>query len=784
MKVQHVKSQYLNMLRMFKDGAFWPATIFVLASFVVASYSSAFSATADIPLPTPHPKHSERRDFATTGPGSDQFLRLAVNQTAQKPPLPTRRPKDIGKIANRAQKVVTATSAEEIAHNAKFDRLLTPLLNLEPSKEDRSNIRSAIQALKKGEPEKGLALRAKISDSAGRKLVDWYRLRSGYGTAKEHRTWLDTNPAFPNRWLISQRMEEALFTVGGPSATIKSFFKDQKPETGVGYGALASAYLFEGNKDKARQLAAYTWRELALPATLETGFLKRFGPLLTIADHKYRIDRLMLDAPRWRKQKNAKAKEIKRLIPLLPKSEQVKAYARLSVFLERKNAAGQMAKLAKDKTTDWGRLFHEVQVLRRQKKLATAAKIIKRVPLEDKTKIVNPDAWWKERRKHAYLALDQGNPKRAYEIVKVAGDLGENPLKQQAFTAGWIALRYLKDTKAGIRHMKIMKSHADGPLSRAKSAYWLGRAYEQAGNNDAAMAEYREAAKGVDTFHGQMALLKLNPKNRAIEITAPREPTADQLKQFLNNEAVRAAVIAHRAGIGRYVTRPFFAHLRKVMKSEAEVALIIHLTRALGDTQMSIRMAKGAIGSGHNVLYYSYPLHAFPPYTPLRKPPETAFLLSIARQETEFEANTVSGAGARGILQVMPITARHVCRDYRITCNIPRLLTDESYNTKIASAYIADRMGEFGGAYVLGLSGYNAGPGRTRQWIRKFGDPRNPNMDPIDWIERIPLQETRRYVTKVLSSIQVYRGRLGEKSPRRLDLDLERARRAKVSTSQ
>jgi soluble lytic murein transglycosylase len=177
-----------------------------------------------------------------------------------------------------------------------------------------------------------------------------------------------------------------------------------------------------------------------------------------------------------------------------------------------------------------------------------------------------------------------------------------------------------------------------------------------------------------------------------------------------------------------------------------------------------------------NLIYYAYPLHAFPEYKPLRKPPEDAFLLSVARQESEFNTQTVSRAGARGILQVMPITARHVCRDYNLRCDIKRLLTDESYNTMISSAYIADRMAEFRGSYVLGLAGYNAGPGRARQWIRQYGDPRDNRIDVVDWIERIPFWETRKYVAKVLSNIQMYRARLGEKTPLRLEQDMLRAK--------
>lgn len=152
-------------------------------------------------------------------------------------------------------------------------------------------------------------------------------------------------------------------------------------------------------------------------------------------------------------------------------------------------------------------------------------------------------------------------------------------------------------------------------------------------------------------------------------------------------------------------------------------------------------------------------------------------LLSVGRQETEFNTQIVSGAGARGLLQVMPITARHVCRDYKVSCSVPKLMSDAAYNVKLASAYIADRTDEFRGSYILTLTGYNAGPGRTREWLGKLGDPRG-GVDPIDWINAIPFEETRLYVQKVLSNLQVYRSLLGERDPLRLDLDLKRVRPA------
>jgi soluble lytic murein transglycosylase len=203
--------------------------------------------------------------------------------------------------------------------------------------------------------------------------------------------------------------------------------------------------------------------------------------------------------------------------------------------------------------------------------------------------------------------------------------------------------------------------------------------------------------------------------------------------------------------------------------------MVAHLAEALGDTQTAVRIGKGAIARGMNLVYYAYPIHSLPAYTPLRKPPEPAFILGIARQESEFNSVTLSGAGARGILQVMPVTAKHVCRDYKLKCDIFRLMKDPAYNTMLGSAYISDRMDEFTGSYVLTLAGYNAGPGRAREWIKEFGDPRDGKVDPIDWIHRIPFEETREYVQKVLSNIQVYRARLGDQATAlRLNADLKR----------
>jgi soluble lytic murein transglycosylase len=670
-------------------------------------------------------------------------------------------------------------SKAESDYMARLDKALAPLRTYALSADDAQRLREAVKALSgaKVDVDQANALKRRIADPVAQKLIDWYRLRKGFGEPAEYRAFLEDNPAWGDRSTLTQKLEEALFTQGGSSGAIKSYFSGRPPQNGVGLAALASAHLAEGNTDEARRLAAKAWRETILPAGLEPGFLARFGALLTDADHKWRLDRLLIEDIRWDGEKQQRAAIVRRVIPLLPAAEQKKANARLAVFLGSNGARKAIEALPAERVPDWGLVFHRIQALRRSGKPEEAAKILLGAPTEEAL-VVAPDEWWIERRANAYEALKRGNAKLAYALVREAGPLSVNPLKDQAFMAGWLALRYLKDPKAALRHFQAMNKAADGPLSRAKARYWLGRTEEVLGNKTAADEYYRQALADPDTFHALLARQKLEPGRLAISTSPPQLPTADQVQRFVNLDAAKAVVIAKSAGLDVSLMRMMLVQLRLFhLKNEADMAMVAHLAETVGDTQSAVRAAKAAIARGHNLYYYAYPVHPFPAYKPLRKPPETAMLLGLARQETEFNTLIVSGAGAKGLLQVMTVTAKHVCRDYKIKCDINKLLSDPSYNTMLASAYVGDRMDEFSGSYVLTLAGYNAGPGRARQWIREFGDPRDPKVDPIDWIERIPIQETREYVAKVLANIQIYRARLGEEQAAlRLEEDLNRAR--------
>lgn len=668
-------------------------------------------------------------------------------------------------------------TTREKDHFKTFDAAISRVRSYDLPVDEAARVRDCFKAINAREISKALDIRAAIKDPVALKLVNWYRLRGGYGTIAEYKAFLAENPAWPDRGTLNQRYEELLFSEGGSAPHIKAQFDDGEPKNGIGHAALASADLALGDTEKAKVRAVKAWREMTIPPNYETGFIERFGKFLTPADHKWRLDRMMMEDVRWSADRAERSAAIRRQMYRLPTDQQKLAEARYAVFMHSQDAKYDMAKVLYDAPkSDIGFLYHRIQNLRRQGKIDEATRLMAGAPTDPKL-TPNLDDWWAERRNLAYSALTAGNSKQAYALVKDAGPLSINPAKEQAFMAGWIAMRFLKDQTAAAQHFAAAAKAADGPLSRSRAGYWLGRIAESKGEKASATAYYTEAAREIDTFYGQLSQLKLDPDNRRIDIKLPEPPTAGQIKRFNDLDAVKAVVVARKSGLEPMVQRLLVTALKNYFDNETDVAMTAHLADAIGDAQLALRISKTAIAKGQNMLIYAYPVHTYPSFTPLSPPPETAFLLGITRQETEFNKDTVSGAGAKGLMQVMTVTAQHVCKDYKITCELDRLLPDTAYNARIASAYIGDRMREFGGSYILGLSGYNAGPGRSREWIRAFGDPRDPKMDPIDWIERIPFTETREYVSKVLSNIQVYRARLGdEANALQLDRDLLRGR--------
>ena len=684
---------------------------------------------------------------------------------------------------------VAAASARADDPHPEMDKAIAPLFVGLPSKSDIAHVKASIEASYRDDIATARAEAGAIADPAARKLAEWYLLRNAKGAAGpfELEKFRAANPDWPTNE-IRFRAEESLLESGGDATKVIALFEKDPPRSGAGFGALALAYLTTGDAEKATSLARKGWREQDMEKDVEVVYVKRLGKLLTAKDHKWRVDRLLLNDSRWEGTRKARVAEIRRLLPLLSAEERAKAEGRIAVYLCYRGgkcgagAAATLNKLPSEAFKDWGVAYHKIQILRRTGQESSAWTRMLKVPA-DPALLVSPDDWWVERRVNAYNALYAGEPKIAYEIAANHGPVSVNPLKDAEFLAGWIALRFLGEPDRAKAHFEALTAAADGPISRSEGEYWLARTLDVLGDKAAAKEHYGRAAKEYTTFYGQIARQVLDAKATKLSIAPIKVPPADVLDRFLTRDVVRATVIAKQAGLIDLM-RVFLSHLRFRFDSEEEMLLLAHLAVRLGDTQSAVRIGKTGIEKGFDLVQYAYPTQAMPDFSPLRKLPEQAIFYAIARQESEFNTLTVSGAGAKGILQVMPVTAKHICRQYKIKCEMSRLASDPAYNAKLATAYIADRHDDFGGSYIMAFAGYNAGPGRVREWVSKIGDPRKSNVDPIDWIELIHIEETREYVKKVLSNVQVYRARLGDASTaNRIRQDLARARSKSASAA-
>ncbi len=673
--------------------------------------------------------------------------------------------------------VATALTAAEERYRQSLTQLITPLLKFSISQSDKALLDSALKALERGDPDGARRDREKISIPAGRKFITWSILRSGFGRSQDYRDFLTQNPLWPERMLIQRRLEQSLFIDGGSAQNILAQFKDTAPKTDAGYAAIASAHLALGNQSEAQRYAAKAWCGGGISARREGPFLQRFGSLLTNADHTCRLNRLLVDNLRWRSSRRLRAHSIRRVIKLLDKQDRKKATARLSAFLRQPIATKWMNNVpAKQREGDLGYAFQRIQQLRLRKQHSAAWRLLAKVPVASE-QLINVDAWWEERHANALNAIKSQKYELAASFVDDIRPQDIGAAKDQAFFAGWLALRQRNKPKVALSHFTRLLEVVSGPLSTSMAHYWLGRTHAVLGQDDKAAQQYKAAARYRDTFHGLIAAQTLAPDNEELEIPLPVVPTQQDVKTFLSMPAVQATMIARLLKQPRRQILRFYRSLASGLPNEAHVALLAQLAAASGDGQLEVRTGKIGVARGFNTYIFSYPLAYLPEYEPLRTPPETALVLGIARQESEFNTHVVSGAGARGILQIMPGTARDVCRNYKVRCNMKKLLDDASYNVKLATAYAADLTEQFDGSYILTFTGYNAGPGRTRQWLRQLGDPRSPDVQALDWIYQIPFEETRLYTQKILSNVQVYRARLGIKDPLRIINDMNRGRK-------
>ncbi|CAM5769030.1 lytic transglycosylase [Labrys miyagiensis] len=620
-------------------------------------------------------------------------------------------------------------------------------------------LRQAIDAYGSGDLAGGDGLARSLNDPASRATAEWIAIRSAARQVGFQRinAFLTAYPAWPGNGLLRRRAEEALYNDGMDAGTIRSFFASSAPETDEGKVALASVLLRSGDQQAAAALIRDAYRNDPLSGQLEADIVRGYGNLLSRADHKFRADRLIYDG-----------NFVDGLRVAARAGADVVSLAKVRIAVA-KGAGNAGTLLASGASNDPAYIFAKVSYLRRRDKDKEAAALLLRAP-RDAASLVRPDEWWTERRLVARALLDQGDARTAYAVAAGFTAESDTTRMEAEFHCGWIALRFLGDTRVAARHFANLSEQSQRPISISRGAYWQGRTAEATGDKNAATRFYQLAARYPTTYYGQIARARLGL--RSLDLSPLPEASAATRANFSSLLAVRAITQLY-ATDERVYARNLVADMGKRLQDTQQLALLGQLALANRDAKAALGVGKSATQRGLPLDAIAFPTGAIPGFQGSGNV-ERAVVYSIARQESEFGHDVVSGAGARGLMQVMPSTAKATAKAAGMAFDSKRLTTDPAYNAMIGEAHLGELIDRFRGSYIMTFAAYNAGPSKVADWVKTYGDPRDPKVDPIDWVERIPYTETRNYVQRVLENVQVYRSRLGNKTALLIDSDLRR----------
>lgn len=630
---------------------------------------------------------------------------------------------------------------------------------------DAGVVRGGLKAVDGRDWRRVRAAADEVRNPVAAKLLMWFLFTRGDDEASfpEIATFIRDNPDWPRQEALRRRAEEAM-TVATPSTVVLDWFKDRKALTADGKVLLGEALLRAGRHNDGRTTLREAWVSGNFGTGQERDFLNKHKEILTYDDHKRRIDRLL-----WEGQYDS----ARRMLFKMRDADKALYEARLMLRHGKGNADKAIAKLPKEARNDPGLLFERVRYRRKKGKDSDAIELLSGF----EGRAGRPDVMWDERNILARKALSQGLITEAYRIVANHGlPPGGADYADAEWLAGWIKLRFLGDKSDALQHFQNMFQAVRYPVSQARGAYWAGRAAEAQGFEEWAYLWYRTAAHHPTTFYGQLAVGRLKP-GQTLELPPEPKPDEREAAEFLKDEVAIAARILAEVGDTERL-KPFIRKLADHSDAPAWKVLTATLARRLGRIDLAVDVAKQAGLDGRVYVEAGYPAPDLPTLRRARDAVasvEEPLVLAVIRQESLFDPDAMSGAGARGLMQLMPATAKGIAR--RLGMGKQVNLHDPAQNLTVGQAYLGEMIRDFGGSYVLALAAYNAGPSRARSWIRANGDPRDKEVEVVDWIEMIPFSETRNYVQRVLENLQVYRSRLSDSQEEvalALDKDLKR----------
>ena len=616
----------------------------------------------------------------------------------------------------------------------------------------------AFEAANRGDWIAARGLADQGHDPIGKLIIQWRYLldRNSGASFGEISSFLKNYPDWPNSDTMTARAEHAIDPTMEPHAVI-AWFGDRAPVSNVGKIRLGEALAATGSTTRGNELIRQGWIGGSFDPNEEFAIIQRDGAVLTPDVDRQRLAHLIA---------NNDAASVRREMSRVSSDTQRVATAAMEFRTSPTAGERMVADLPQPSQSDPILLLDRTHLLRQN--VHEIPQLLVSSPTREMAKI-NPTRWWDELNLDARSALQLSDYTSAYGIAAHSGltaDTGTN-YSEAEFLAGWVALRFLKDPQTALTHFRNISQSVTRPISRARSFYWMGRAYEAMGDNAAAYQQYKLASQLPEFFYGQLALARISSepelalKNQVVD--------GSPLRNDYEHEALTRAIrVLADLGEDNFL-RDFAVHDVEVYNDPRHIKLLAEDLTRMGFKDVAVRVAKQASYENVWLLNYSHPVISIPAYTGPGIAPEAALVLGVIRQETEFNPASVSYAGARGIIQVMPGSVRHLASLSGLPYRPNDMTRDQDYALEIGMTELAQDLSEWGGSYILAAAAYNAGPGNVRRWISEFGDPRDARVDPVDWIEEIPFEQTRNYVQRVLENTEVYRNRLAG-HPQRLQI--------------
>ncbi len=621
------------------------------------------------------------------------------------------------------------------------------------NKKDFKLAKKAVSEMKKSKWSDALKTAKKAKDKSIYNFIQWrHLLRKGnQASYYDYKIFIDKNENYPRISRVKYLSEHKLSTDKISPKKIIDTFASSMPLSGFGKMILGESYILTNNSEKGIGLIKDGWITAELTKSELRFYRKKYKKYLNSEDYVKRADYLAWNNKYW---------DLKRLLRYLPKDYELLYNARQLLMSKSYGVDNAISKVPIKFKNDAGLNYDRLKWRRKRGRVDSSVEILLKIK-NTKDYLVRPDKWWFEREIISRSLIYKKKYELAYKISSNHGMIEGPEYAAAEWMSGWIALSFLNDPLLAKDHFENFYYNVGYPISVARGAYWLGKSYKKIGNKDQSIKWFKEASNYLTTYYGQLAFMELDPTAK-FELSKDTEITKDYRDYFFKKEIVKLIYLLDELNEDKYA-KHMLRHLANDNIDSGSEALAAELATNIERFDFAIQVAKIASYEKRFHNKYNYPIISTPNYINGRKIPETAFILSIIRQESEFDLSANSHAGAKGLMQLMPYTAKLVAKQAKLPYSKSRLTTDPEYNINLGSHYIAGLILEYDGSYPFAIAAYNAGPKRVRYWKKINKNPQKNQISYVDWIELIKFKETRNYVQRVLENYNVYRYILEQK---------------------